>query len=544
MHQSMKRIAAILSLALFAVAGCSQGTTNTPSNGSAEKAPPQPEIAESNGVTPGFNNKIPEAIMTPDTVETRIGTLEFFDGVPKPETVEKVYDNLDFLRGVEVFLNFIPATSIEGIRRGMVEMKVTQSNHCLIMDKLMDSDPLFLTGNTDTVYVSVIFDLKKDGPTVVEIPPKCGPGTVNDAFFRFVTDMGIPGPDKGEGGHYLILPPDYEGDLNPPVGGMQAEVEGRKYFVSKSTSYTNWLILRGFLVDGKPDAATAMFKQGLKVYPLAKAEQPPEMQFISGTNQAFNTIHANTYEFYEELWEVLQKEPIGFLDPELRGLAASIGIRKGAPFEPDDRMKKTLVEAVAVGNATARAISLRPRDPRAFLYKNSSWYTGFVGGDYRWLIDGGNGGRDMDARTLFFYSATVNTPAMAAKMIGKGSQYAFNTSDKEGNVLDGSKTYKLNIPKDVPAKDFWSIVVYDPQTRSQLQTTQDFPSKNNKKSDLDINDDGSVDLYFGPTAPKGNEKNWIQTVPDKGWFVLLRLYGPLDPWFDKTWKPGEFELVP
>ncbi len=493
--------------------------------------------------TKGYNNKIPAAIMTPDKVETRIGPLDFFDGMPTAATVEKVYDHLDFLRGVEVFLDFIPATSIEGIRLGMVEMKATRSNHVLLLDRLMDSDPLFLTGNTDTVYASVILDLQKDGPTVVEIPPKCGPGTVNDAFFRFVTDMGIPGPDKGKGGYYLILPPDYTGDLDPPVGGMEAAVNGRRYFVSKSTSYTNWLILRGFLVDGKPDASVAMFKQGLKVYPLSKAKNPPTMQFISGSGKAFNTIHANTYEFYKELWHVLQKEPIGFLDPELRGLAAAVGIQKGKPFMPTARMKKLLGEAVAVGNATARAIWLRPRDRSAFFYDNSGWYTGFIGGDYRWLSDDGKGGRYLDARTLFFYSATVNTPAMAAKMVGKGSQYAYNATDKDGNFLDGSKTYRLNIPANVPAKDFWSVVVYDPQTRSQLQTSQKFPSKNNKKTKLLQNPDGSVDLYFGPKPLKGKEPNWIETVPGKGWFVLLRLYGPLDPWFEKTWKPGEFELV-
>ena len=156
--------------------------------------------------TPGYNNKIPDSIMTPDTVETVIGTLKFFDGMPDAATVQKAYDNLDFMRGVEVFLNFIPATSIEGMRLGMAEVGATKSNQCVIFDKLMDSNPLFLTGNTDTVYASVILDLERDGATVIEIPPKTGPGTVNDAFFRFITDMGIPGPDKGKGGKYVILP--------------------------------------------------------------------------------------------------------------------------------------------------------------------------------------------------------------------------------------------------------------------------------------------------------------------------------------------------
>ena len=149
----------------------------------------------------------------------------------------------------------------------------------------------------------------------------------------------------------------------------------------------------------------------------------------------------------------------------------------------------------------------KPHDDRVYLYDNSQWFTPFVGGDYRWLIDDGMGGRNLNARRLFLYGATVNTPAMALKMVGKGSQYAYNAKDRSGNDLDGSKSYKLNIPANVPAKDFWSIVVYDPQTRSELQTSQNFASKNNKNNDLDTNKDGSVDLYFGPKEPAGHEKN-------------------------------------
>jgi hypothetical protein len=481
--------------------------------------------------TPGYNHQIPPQILTPDSVETRIGTLKFFDGFPDKDTTQKAYDNLDFMRGVETFLNFIPAASIEGMRQGMIEMGATKSNQGVLLAQLLDSSPLFLTGNTDTVYASVILDLEKDGPTVVEIPPGSGPGTVNDAFFRFVVDMGAPGPDKGKGGKYLILPPDYKG--NVPEG----------YFVARSTSYVNWLILRGFLVDGKPDAAAKAFREGLKVYSLAQAKNPPAMQFINGSEKDFNTIHANNYMFYEELATVIAREPIDFLDPELRGLAASIGIRKDKPFAPDARMKAILTESVAVGNATARAIAFQTRDPEAYYYEKSRWKAAFVGGDYKWLIDGGVGGRNLDARTLFFYQATVNTPAMVLKIPGVGSQYAYTEQDADGNYLDGAKNYRLHIPANVPAKDFWSVVLYDPQTRSELQTSQPFPSKNNKRNPLVANADGSVDLYFGPKPPEGKEANWIQSVPGKGWYTILRLYGPLEPWFDKTWRPGEIELV-
>jgi hypothetical protein len=481
--------------------------------------------------TPGYNQQIPARIMTPDTVETRLGTLRFFDGYPDDETAKTVYDHLDFSRGVETFLNGIPATSVEALRLGMVESGVVKSNQVMLFEKLMDSNPLFLTGNTDTVYASSFLDLKEDGPTVVEIPKGCGPGTVNDAFFRFVTDMGVPGPDRGQGGKYLILPPGYDGEV--PEG----------YFVSKSPSYVNWLILRGFLVDGKPDYSVNMFKTGLKVYPLSAAQSPPKMEFVEGSGRAFNTIHANNYEFYRELHTVIDREPVDLLEPQLRGLFASVGIQKGKPFEPDTRMKEILTDAVAVGNASARAIAFKTRDRAAYYYPDSYWKTAFVGNDYRWLIAEGEGGRNIDARAMFFYVATVNTPAMALEMVGKGSQYGLSNQDNDGNYLDGSKNYKLVVPAGVPAKDFWSVVVYDPQTRSELQTGQPLPSRNNKRDMLAFNEDGSCTLYFGPKAPAGKENNWVQTVPGKGWFALFRLYGPLKPWFDKTWQLNDFEMV-
>lgn len=480
---------------------------------------------------PGYNTPIPASIMTPDKVETRLGTLEFVDGFPTQATADACWENLDFLRGVETFLNGVPAASLEALRLAHVIEDETHCNYAFIADRLLDSNPLMLTGNTDTVYCSVFLDLERDGPTVVEIPPKCGPGTVNDAFFRFVVDMGAPGPDRGVGGKYLILPPD--SDMQEPEG----------YFVARSKSYVNWMILRGFLVDGKTDAAVAMFKEGLRVYPYDQREDPPAMEFASISKRVINTIHANDVTFYEELAHVIQKEHVDFIDPELRGLFSAIGIEKGRPFEPDARMRKILKDAVAVGNATARTILFRPRTTDALYYEDRKWGTAFVGGDYRWLINDGEGGRNLDARTLFFYFATVNTPAMARKMVGAGSQYAGAYVDADGNPLRGDKTYKLTIPANVPAKDFWSVVIYDPQTRSELQTSQPFPSKNNKRDKLRTNEDGSVDLWFGPKAPAGKEANWIETRPGKGWFAILRLYGPLEPWFEKTWKPGDFELV-
>jgi hypothetical protein len=195
-------------------------------------------------------------------------------------------------------------------------------------------------------------------------------------------------------------------------------------------------------------------------------------------------------------------------------------------------MKKTLTEAVAVGNATARVLAFRPRNPAAYYYTNSAWFTPMPGGSYEFFSQPGV--HDLDARVMMHYYATGVTPSMVFKMVGIGSQYAAATTDSEGNGLDGSKTYNIHLPPNIPAKQFWSFVVYDNQTRSMLQTDQQFPSVGSQKKDLVVNPDTSVDVWFGPTAPAGHESNWVQTVPGKGWNVLLRLYGPGQPWFDKT----------
>lgn len=468
--------------------------------------------------------EIPRSILTPDQVRTRLGTLEFFDGLPKPATVEKVYVHLDFQRGVRTFLDAIPIASLYAMREGLREVGCVDGTVGIFED-LMDSRTLFLTANTESVYAVTWLDLK-DGPIVVESPPNTL-GFVDDFFFNYVTNLGNAGPDRGQGGKFLFLPPDYEGET--PEG----------YFTYRSQTYGNWLIWRGFLVDGDPKPAVASMKAGTRIYPLAKRKNPPEQEFVNLSGKSFNTIHANDFTFFEEVNEVIQEEPVDSVDPELLGLLASIGIEKGKPFAPDARMKAILTDAAAVGNATARAIVFRTRDPDAYYYENSAWKTGFIGGSHEFLRDGV---RLLDARTMFFYYATGITPAMSAKMVGVGSQYAGAMVDSQRRALDGGRTYRLRMPPNVPAKDFWSLVLYDNQTRSMLQTDQQFPSLNSQRG-VKQNADGSTDIYFGPIAPEGKESNWIQTVPGKGWSVILRLYGPLAAWFDKTWRPGEIEWM-
>lgn len=468
---------------------------------------------------------IPKSITTPDIVETSLGTLRFFDGYPDPATVKTVYDNLDFHRGMEAFLNNIPVASACAMRTGL-RTYGPDNRTVLISESLMDSRSLFLTGNTETIY-SITWLNTNDGPLVIELPAGIL-GMINDFWFRFVSDVGLPGPDQGKGGKYLLLPPDYSGEI--PEG----------YYVIRSATYGNFFFYRIFAVNGDVKQGIEDTKKVYRAYPLKMAANPPATTFIDISGKYINTIHSNDFNFFEEVSRVIQEEPLNATDPENRGLLAAIGIRKGEPFAPDDRMKGILTDAVAVGNATARSILFDTRDKEAYFYPNSSWKTFFVGHNIDFSP---NGVLKTDARSYYYYVGSGVSPACFQKSVGHLSQYAFTEHDNKGRYLNGSNTYKLHLPANVPANNFWSILAYDPQTRSMLQTDQRLPSLSSLRKELVTNKDGSIDIWFGPKAPEGRESNWIMTVPGKGWFPMLRLYGPLEPWFDKSWRPGEVELI-
>ena len=480
------------------------------------------------------NQGIPASILTPDQVETSIGTLKFIDGAPYPETAEKVYDYLDRIRGVDAFLKGIPGASVHMLIHGPRNIGAEECHQVLIFDKLLDSKPLYLTANTSNMYVFPDLDLLRDGPTVIEVPAGAL-GAFNDAWFRYLGDVGPFGPDKGKGGKYLVLPPGHEGEVP------------EDYFVVRSTSYDVWLFMRFSTADGV-EAAVKNAREGLRVYPLARKDDPPKMEFVSGSGKSFNTIHANDFTFYEEINAVIQKEPLELLDAETRGLFASIGIEKGKPFAPDARMKRILTDAVAIGNATARSIVWYPRTDgpmkgiEVYPGQNSAYMMAFTNKN---VFFNGEDSKTMnsEARVAFHYPYTAVTPAMAVTVPGRGSDYGIAYVDAKKQPFDGSKTYRLNVPANPPVNDFWSVTLYDSQTRSQLQTSQPFPALDSISGNFKQNADGSVDIYFGPRAPDGMGGNWLETVPGKSFFVALRVYGPLEPWIEKTWLPGEVELV-
>jgi hypothetical protein len=468
---------------------------------------------------------IPASITTPDSVETRLGTLKFFDGLPDEATVRTLYDNLDFQRAVQAFLAGLQTAGMCAPREGYRSFG-PDNKTLLVTESLMDAHSLMFVANTETVYNLAWLDTK-DGPLVIEIPPNVL-GFISDLWSRFVGDVGSTGADKGKGGKYLLLPPNYVGAV--PEG----------YFVLRSRTYGNGILFRGFEEHGDLRPSLENVKARYRVYPLNGAAGSADMEFVDISGRFMNTIPPADASLFDLVATVVREEPLEAVDPETRGLLAAIGIRKDRPFAPDARMRSILAEAAAVANATARAILFSTRERALYYYPSSAWKKPYQGNDTEFSPDGV---LDLDARTYYFEATTQNSPAMWVKMVGAGSQYAFAERDVAGEYLDGGKTYRLHLPPNIPARDFWSVVVYDPQTRSMLQTDQRFPSLSSQKADVVVNSDTSVDVYFGPEPPHGHEANWIQTIPGKGWFVFLRLYGPGETWFDKTWRPSEIELV-
>lgn len=467
---------------------------------------------------------IPHGIASPDRVETRLGTLKFFDGFPDEASVDKLYDNLDFQRAVQAYLLGLAPVSQYANRKGILEVGPANTT-VPIFETMMNARSIFLTPNNNTPYTWFWLDLR-NGPLVLEIPPKVL-GLIDDMWYHFVTDVGMVGPDKGEGGKYLLLPPGYKGEI--PNG----------YFVVRPATFSVWVPWRTFLENGDPKPGVDRVKKFTKIYPLSQTSNPPALNFVNISGRDFCTDAPADYPFWEYLNKVVQEEPTESIDPVTLGFWASIGIQKGKPFAPDARMKKILKEAAEVGDATARAINYRMRLKEAYYYPNSAWRSGFLGG-YKFED---NGALILDSYSAFFFYATGVTPAMDSKVVGQGSQYMAAFVDAKGNPLDGGKNYKLHLPPNIPVANFWSVILYDNQTRSMLQNDQQWPAVSSQTKGLLVNPDSSVDVYFGPKPPPGKENNWVQTIPGKGWNTLLRLYGPLQPWFDKTWRPGEIELV-
>lgn len=471
-------------------------------------------------------SRIPPGIESPNEVQTRLGVLRFFDGFPDDATVQTLFNNLDFQRAVQAYLLALAPADMAAMRAMLIRWGPANSTMAIWEDLVF---PRFIgyVYNTSTSYCYSWLELN-GGPLVVEVPPGVY-GSVDDHWCRWVVDIGFPGPDRGQGGKYLFLPPGYDSD-----------VPEDDYFVVRSRTYALILGFRGFLdADGNPHPAVEAIKASTRIYALSHADDPPPMRFVNASPEPAVGVPPTDYQLWALLNEVVQSEPPESMDPLTLGMFAAVGIQHGMAFDPDDRMRAILTEAAAVGEATARALTYRFREQGAYYYPGSAWRRGYPGG-YQFLD---HGATLLDAAAQAYFFLGYVSPSMEQKMVGAGSQYAIAFVDAAGSPLDGGSVYRLHVPPSVPVNNFWSVLVYDTQTRSMLQTGQEWPSVTSQDEDLVMNEDGSVEIHFGPEPPDAGGRKWIQTLPGKSWFAMFRLYGPLEPWFDKTWKLPDITRV-
>jgi hypothetical protein len=451
----------------------------------------------------------------------------FKGGYPTPETAQKAYDDADLARAIEAYKFFFPTVSILGTWTGNINAG-TQPNEVMLILHGTPEQVVF-TPNSDTPYAGGNLDLSH-GPIVVEMPPGPLMAVVNDLNQRYVMDMGIPGPDKGKGGKHLILPPGYKGTTTAG------------YHAAEATTDRVLLLVRVIPSKGDEAAGVALLKT-VKIHPLNPS---PDWKGITWVDQGkkpgdFSPVNwERKLDYWKQLKSVIDNDPPYEAYRMEYGRLATLGIERGKPFEPDARMTRILEKAAQMANDQMRVQSFADRRPDRVVWPDRHW---------EWAVLRPEDGtfdlptyKDLDARSKWFYQAQIESPAMFRRDASAGSLYWLGVRDANNAFLDGSKTYKLSVPLPVPANLFWSITVYDPDTRSEIVTKQD---KAALRSMFELKGltGSTVDLYFGPKAPTGHEGQWIQTIPGKGWFTYFRIYGPQQAAFDGAWRPGDFVEV-
>jgi hypothetical protein len=480
-----------------------------------------------------------------------LANLPFKEDRPTAKAAEKSKDELLFQRASQVYLWALPVINLYGMKKGSEAKFGAGYNVLPVFKKRLNAKTLITTPNSDVIYALSYVDVGKDGPLVFEAPPGLQ-GMFLDVWQRPITgptidgktylgDIGLPGPDKGKGGNFLILPPGYKGDV--PDG----------YYVYRSETNNVFIFLRTFFQDPSDLSKAVGLMEAVKIHPLGKKDAAKAMQYPDASGVPVNMLPRTDATAFEQLQRLLDSDVDAVADPDWRGMLASIGIVKGKPFQPNAKQRSILDAAAKSAYNMSRVLGFEDElgGVTYRLYPDRQWVNPFASGrgtdpnnypfDVRFAFN--DGGRTaIDQRANFFTNYYSLTPGMAYPSPGMGAFYPITHKDKDGVYLTGNHNYSLHLPPNPPAKLFWSVTVYDAANSSGLQNGQPFPSLGSRDQPV-INTDGSVDLYFGDQAPAGKEKNWLRTPKGKGYFAILRLYGPLEPALDRTWIPGDVEKV-
>jgi hypothetical protein len=435
-------------------------------------------------------------------------------------------------RAVEAVIWGMPAVNYDLMLQEMINKAKGKPNQIVFWSRLPDWKNQTLTPNPDSIYLMPFFDTKDVGPVVIEIPPADEGsinGTIMDLWQIPLEDVGPAGVDKGKGGKYLILSPDYNDKA--PDG----------YIVLPSETYQGYALLRSILASGSDaDVAKATaYGRRIKVYPLSQAASPPPTVFVDAIDIVYDATIPYDLRFFHALNRVVQQSPWLARDRAMIDMLKSIGIERGKPFDPDQKTQASL--NAAIGEAKA-LLESRYEDVFATApayFDNSRWLLPALPG---YIKQAQEGFSDPQAYAVNDRGLVFTFAFFSPKHLGEGQFYLMTIKDKGGQQLKGARTYRLTVPANAPVKLYWSATAYDRATHALIRD-QKWASRSSQSPGLQKNADGSVDVYFGPKAPTGKESNWVPTNPTGEFEVLFRFYGPEKPLFDKTWKLPDIEMT-
>ena len=476
-----------------------------------------------------------------------LANAPFKENRPTEETARILQDELLFQRATQAYLWALPLINTLGMQVGSEKVFGKGYNVLPIFKNRLDAKTLITTPNSDVIYALSYVDLGTDGPLVFEAPPGLQ-GILLDFWQRpipvdggkFAGDVGLPGPDAGKGGKMLILPPGYKGEV--PEG----------HFVYRSGTNNVFIFLRAFYQDPKVLGPAVALMERTRIYPLNGQAAAKPMVFPNASGVPVDMLPISDGSVFDHLKMLLDGEGSHLAGSDGLGMLASIGIVKGQPFNPDAHTREILDRAARTAYKMSRVIgfkeevsgrSLRIYPDRRWINPMADATPDNLGGplDLNWCRTA-EGYLDLDMRIWFFTDYYSVSPGMLSQTPGQGAKYMIGFTDSDGAPLSGGSNYRVRLPANIPAGNFWSMTLYEAENASGLANGQAFPSLGSRDKPAQ-NADGSTDIYFGPAAPAGKEGNWQATVPGKGYFAILRLYGPTEAAINKSWKPGDIELL-
>ena len=440
-----------------------------------------------------------------------------------------IQEKIKYNRAVEAILWSMPLVNFAAMYEATTRDVKGEYNQIVYWSKLVNWKNQTLTPNTEAIYIMPFFNTQKVGPIVLEIPPAEGgsiTGTIMDSWQFPLEDVGPAGVDKGKGGKYLILPPNYKEKI--PAG----------YIPFYSQTFAGYALLRSIVKSSSDaDVATAVaYARKIKLYPLSVAAKPSETVFIDAYDKMFDATIPYNEHFFELLNKMVQAEPWIDRDKVMINTLKAIGIEKGKTFNPDEKTKQLFQSASTETRSWLANYYETAYEP---FYKGKHWFLPYD----QDLVEANTSGYSnpntysIDSRAVLYYCVFSGV-----KHPGAGQFYLFNSRDKDGEILDGSKNYKLTVPSKVPVRQYWSVTAYDFATHGLIRDVT-IPDRSSLAPDLKTNEDGSVDIYFGPKAPAGKEGNWVSTKAGGRFELIFRLYGPDKSFFNKQWILSDLEEI-